>query len=129
ARKARQIRLLRLSAFCFRFFLLFFFVARVKRSETRGRHRSGTGAPGFRGACHRARHFGRDPLAPSGLHFAKALTARIEAGTTPAWSFALRLRASRDGVCHSSGAEKRIARTRFHFLPLPDGERSRRRRG
>src|SRR5262249_35445148 len=72
ARKVRQNTTLRLSAFCFRFFLLFFFVARVKRSETRERLRSGTGDPGFR-------------FAPSGLHFAKVLTARIEAGTTPAY--------------------------------------------
>src|SRR5262249_11069906 len=104
ARKVRQNTTLRLSAFCFRFFLLFFFVARVKRSETRERLRSGTGDPGFR-------------FAPSGLHFAKVLTARIEAGTTPAWSFALRLRASRDGACYSSDAEKRIARTAHYCEP------------
>ena len=48
------------------------FVARVERSETREQDRSGTGHPGFCGACHRARHFGRDPLASSGLRICEA---------------------------------------------------------
>src|SRR5262249_34795858 len=38
----------RLSAFRFLLFSSFHFVARVERSETRGRHRSRTVAPGFR---------------------------------------------------------------------------------
>jgi hypothetical protein len=43
------------------------FVAWVECSETRDRHCSFLVVPGFRGACHRAGHFGPDPLAQSGL--------------------------------------------------------------
>jgi hypothetical protein len=42
-------------------------VARMSVSEIRGRHSSSQAAPGFHGACHRAGHFGPDPLVPSGL--------------------------------------------------------------
>ena len=42
-------------------------VARVEQRETRERHQGRTVHPGFRGACHRAGHFGPDPLAQSGL--------------------------------------------------------------
>ena len=56
---------LRLSAFRFLRFLSY--IARMKRSEIRERHSSVTVVPGLRGACHRAGHFGPDPLAPSGL--------------------------------------------------------------
>ena len=42
-------------------------VARMSASEIRGRHSSAQPAPGFHGACHRAGHFGPDPLVPSGL--------------------------------------------------------------
>jgi hypothetical protein len=38
-------------------------VARNERSEIRERSSSLNAAPGFRGACHRAGHFGPDPLA------------------------------------------------------------------
>src|SRR5580692_9951795 len=39
----------------------------MERSEIRGRSCRVTADPGLRGACHRAGHFGPDPLAPSGL--------------------------------------------------------------
>ena len=42
-------------------------VARMKRSAIRERSRSFKADPGFHGACHRAGHFGPDPLVPSGL--------------------------------------------------------------
>ena len=41
-------------------------VARMSVSEIRGRPSSSQAAPGFHGACHRAGHFGPDPLVPSG---------------------------------------------------------------
>jgi hypothetical protein len=41
-------------------------VARMSVSEIRGRHSSLTIAPGFHGACHRAGHFGPDPLVHPG---------------------------------------------------------------
>ncbi len=41
-------------------------VARMKQSEIRGCFVARE-KPGLRGACHRAGHFGPDPLAPSGL--------------------------------------------------------------
>jgi len=44
-----------------------FFVARMERSEIRERHGGLLIVPGFCGACHRAGHFGPDPLASSGL--------------------------------------------------------------
>ena len=44
-------------------------------SEIRDWHSSLRTAPGFRGACHRAGHFGPDPLVQSGLRNACAITS------------------------------------------------------
>jgi hypothetical protein len=42
-------------------------VARMSVSEVRGGHSSFQLVPGFHGACHRAGHFGPDPVGSSGL--------------------------------------------------------------
>ena len=75
-------------------------------SEIRDWHSSLRTAPGFRGACHRAGHFGPDPLVQSGLRNACAITSP-------------RAPAERDPL-HPGEGEKRsvlAARRRPSFAP------------
>src|SRR5580700_6080305 len=52
----------------------------MERSAIRDRRAAGYFVPGLRGACHRAGHFGPDPLAPSGLQLATEIRERLWEG-------------------------------------------------